>query len=72
MSLFAKLTKKCIKCGKKYSELVQVTTITNECTKTMLKPKEKCIRPLSQKQSNSSTEPKMYWKIINRFVSNHL
>ena len=60
----AKLTKKYFKCHKKESNLVQITASSNECTKTILEAKEKYIRHLSQKLSDSSTEPKMYWKII--------
>ena len=56
----AKLTKKYFKCGKKESDLVQITALS----------KEKYIRQLSQKLADPSTEPKTYWKIINRFVNN--
>ena len=66
----AKLTKKYFKCGKKESDLVQITALSNECTKTILEAKEKYIRQLSQKLSDPSTDPKRYWKIINLFVNN--
>ena len=66
----AKLTKKHFKGGKKESDLVQITALSNECTKTILEAKEKYIRQLSQKLSDPSTESKTYWKIINRFVNN--
>ena len=36
-----KLTKKYFKCGKKESDLVQITVLLNECTKTILVAKEK-------------------------------
>ena len=58
------------KCGKKESDLVQITAVSNECTKTILKAKEKYIRQFESKLSNPLTEPKAYLKIINRFVSN--
>ena len=61
---------KCFKGGNKQPNLVQITALANECTKTNLKAKEKYIRQLSQKLSDPSTELKTYWKIINRFVSN--
>ena len=65
----AKLTKKYFKCGKKEPD-VQITALSNECIKTILEAKEKYTRQLSQKLSDPSTEPKTYWKIINRFVNN--
>ena len=57
-------------CGKKESDLVQITVVSNECTKTILEAKENYIRYLSQKLSDPSTEPTTYWKIINRFINN--
>ena len=66
----AKLTKKYFKGGKKDSDLVQITALSNECIKTILKAKEKYISQLSQKLIDPSTELKTYWKVINRFVSN--
>ena len=66
----AKLTKKHFKCSKKESDLIQITALSNECTKTILEAKEKYIRHLSQKLSDSSTEPKTYWKTINHFINN--
>ena len=65
----AKLTKKYFKGGKKDSDLVQITALSNECTKTILEAKEKNISQLSQKLIEPSTDPKAYWKIINRFVN---
>ena len=66
----AKLTKKYFKGGKKDSDLVQINALSNECTKSILEAKEKNISQLSQKLIDPSTEPKTYWKIINRFVNN--
>ena len=66
----AELTKKYFKGGKKDSDLVQITALSNECIKTILKAKEKYISQLSQKLIGPSTELKTYWKVINRFVSN--
>ena len=66
----AKLTKKNFKGGKKEYDLVQITPLSNECTKTVLEAKEKYIRQLTKKLSDPSTKPKTYWKIINRFVNN--
>ena len=66
----AELTKKYFKGGKKDSDLVQITALSNECTKTILKAKEKYISQLSQKLIDPSTKLKTYWKVINRFVSN--
>ena len=66
----AKLTKKYFKGGKKDSDLVQINALSNECTKSILEAKEKYISQLSQKLIDPSTEPKTYWKIINRFVNN--
>ena len=66
----AKLTKKYFKGGKKDSDLVQITALSNECTKTILEAKEKYISQLSEKLIDLSTEPKTYWKVINRFVNN--
>ena len=65
-----KLTKKYFKGGKKDSDFVQITALSNECTKTILEAKEKYISQLSEKLIDLSTEPKTYWKVINRFVSN--
>ena len=66
----AKLSKKYFKGGKKDSDLVQINTSSNECTKSILEAKEKYVRQLSQKLIDPSTEPKTYWKIINRFANN--
>ena len=66
----AELTKKYFKGRKKDSDLVQITALSNECIKTILKAKEKYISQLSQKLIDPSTELKTYWKVINRFVSN--
>ena len=66
----AKLTKKYFKGGKKDSDLVQINALSNESTKPILEAKEKYISQLSQKLIDPSTEPKTYWKIINRFVNN--
>ena len=66
----AKLTKKYFKGGKKDSDLVQINALSNECTKSILEAKEKYISQLSQKLIDPSTEPKTYWKIINRFANN--
>ena len=65
-----RLTKKYFKFGKKESDLFQITALSNECTKTILEAKKKYIRQWSQKLSDPSTEPKAYWRIINRFVNN--
>ena len=65
-----RLTKKYFKGGKKDSDLVQINALSNECTKSILEAKEKYISQLSQKLIDPSTEPKTYWKIINRFVNN--
>ena len=65
-----RLTKKYFKCGKKESDLVQVTALSNERRKTILEAKNKYIRQLSQKLSDPSTEPKTCWKICNCFVNN--
>ena len=59
-----KLTKKYFKGGKKESDLIQITALSNECIKTILEAKEKYIRQLGQKLSDPLTEPKTYWKII--------
>ena len=48
----AKLTKKYFKCGKKDSDLTQITAVSNECTKTILEAKEKWIKQLSQRKNN--------------------
>ena len=40
----AKLAKKYFKRGKKESDLVQVTAVSNACTKTILEAKENYIR----------------------------
>ena len=48
----AKLTKKYFKCGKKDSDLAQITAVSNECTKTILEAKEKWIKQLSQRKNN--------------------
>ena len=66
----AELTEKYFKGGKKDSDLVQITALSNECTKIILKAKEKYISQLSQKLIDPSIKPKTYWKVINRFVSN--
>ena len=66
----AKLSKKYFKGAKKDSDLVQINALSNECTKSILEAKEKYISQLSQKLIDPSTEPKTYWKIINRFVNN--
>ena len=66
----AKLTKKYFKGSKKDSDLVQINALSNECTKTILEVERKYISHLSQKPIDPSTEPKTYWKIINRFVNN--
>ena len=66
----AELTKKYFKGGKKDSDLVQINALSNESTKPILEAKEKYISQLSQKLIDPSTEPKTYWKIINRFVNN--
>ena len=65
----AKLTKKYFKRGKKDSDLVQINALSNECTMSILEAKEKYIRE-SQKLIDPLTEPKTYWKIINRFSNN--
>ena len=65
-----KLTKKYFKGGKKDSDLVQINALSNECTNTHLEAKRTYINQLSQKPIGPSTEPKTYWKIINRFVNN--
>ena len=64
-----KLTKKYFKCGKKESDLVQVSAVANECAKTGLEVTEKYIRHLSQKPDDISTKPQTNWKIINRFLN---
>ena len=66
----SKLTKKYFKGSKIDSDLVQISALSNQCTKTILEAKEKNFRQLSQKLINLSTEHKTYWKIINRFVNN--
>ena len=66
----AKLIKKYFKGGKKDSDLVQITAISNECTKIILEAKEECISQLIEKLIDLSTEPKTCWKVINRFVNN--
>ena len=66
----AKLTNKYFNGGKKDSDLVQITSLWNECTKTILEAKEKYINQLSQNLIDTSAKPKTYWKIINRFVNN--
>ena len=66
----AKITMKYFKGGKKDSDLVQINALSNECTKSILEAKEKNISQLSQKLIDPSTEPKTYWKIINRFANN--
>ena len=66
----AKLPKKNFKGGKKDSDLIQINALSNECTRTILEAKRKYISQLSQKPIDTSTEPKTYWKIINRFVNN--
>ena len=58
------------KLRKKDSDLVQINALSNECTKSILEAKEKYISQLSQKLIDPSTEPKTYWKIINRFANN--
>ena len=40
----AKLAKKYFKRGKKESDLIQVTAVSNACTKTILEAKENYIR----------------------------
>ena len=65
----AKLTKKYFKRGKKDSDIVQINALSNECTMSILEAKEKYIRE-SQKLIDPLTEPKTYWKIINRFSNN--
>ena len=65
-----KITKKYFEGGKKDSDLVQINALSNECTKSILEAKEKYISHLSQKHIDPSTEPKTYWKIINRFANN--
>ena len=66
----AKLTKQYFKGGKKDSDLVQVYALSNDWTKSISEANEKYISQLSQKIIDLSTEPKTYWKIINRFVNN--
>ena len=66
----AKLTRKYFKGGKKEYDLVQITALSNECTKTILEAKEKYIRHLSQKLSDLSTEKPI--SSINFCFSVHL
>ena len=64
------LTKTYYKYGKRKPDFEKLIVKTNECVEIISTAKDKYFIQICEKLNDPITAPKIYWKIINRFLSN--